>query len=263
MIARHFLRIQRNSLIGWSVVILLIAYAVGTAASVAKDAAALQTLFAALPPVLQKLAGADLMAHNPVDGYLAMKWFMLLPVIMGIYAVLTAAAIVARENERGTIGYVLSLPIERGRLLRDRFLVLAGGLAWLYFVNWLALLLGVKSVALSGTPSRWALLLLGHFAINLAMAGITLFLSLYLPSWIRAVQVGVGVVVGLYLVDTGLMMGNAPTVWRAPFLYGLVDIRSALLEGNLPWSALLVGLVVTLLTLYLADRRFARQQITA
>jgi ABC-2 type transport system permease protein len=263
MIARHFLRIQRGALIGWSAVICLIAYGTGAAASVVKDAAALQALFAALPPTLQKLAGGDLMLHNPVDGYLAMKWFLLLPVIMGVFAVLTAAAIVARENDRGTIGYLLCLPVERGRLLRLRFLTLAGSLAWLYVVNWVGILVGLKSVNLAGTPSRWALLFLGYYAINLAMAGITLFLSLHLPSWSRAVQAGAGVVVGLYLVDTGLMMGNVATAWRAPFLYSLADVRTALLDGRLPWPAVLVGLAVALLTLYLSERRFARQQITA
>lgn len=263
MIARHFLRLQRGALFGWSVVILLLTFATGASATVAQDSAGLQALFAALPPVLQKLAGADLMAHDPVDGYLAMKWFMLLPVLLGIYGVLTAAAIVAREQERGTIGYILALPIGRGRLLRERFLTLAGGLAWLYLLNWVGLLLGLATTGLTGTPSRWALLCLGYFSINLAMAGLTLLLSLYLPSWSRAVQAGAGVVLGLYLVDTGLMMGNVADGWRAPFLYALVNLRSALLEGRLPWAAHAVGLALTLLTLFLAERRFARQQITA
>lgn len=263
MIARHFLRLQRGALIGWSAVMLLITYATGAAASVVKDAAGLQTLFAALPPALQKLAGGDLIAHNSVDGYLAMKWFLLLPVTLGIFAVLTAAAIVARENERGTIGYLLTLPVERGRLLRVRFLTLTGALAWLYLLNGIGLWVGLKSVGLAGTPVRWALLCLAYFAINLAMAGLTLLLSLYLPGWSRTVQAGAGLVVGLYLVDTGLMMANVASVWRAPFLYSLADVRVALLDGRLPWAAVLIGLAITLLTLYLAERRFARQQITA
>lgn len=263
MIARHFLRIQRGALIGWSAVMLLIAFATGTAASVVKDAAGLQALLTALPPALQKLAGSDLIAHNAVDGYLAMKWFLLLPVVLGIFGVLTAATIVARENERGTIGYLLTLPVERGRLLRVRFLTLTAALAWLYLLNGVGIWLGLQTTGLTGTPSRWALLFLGFFAINLAMAGIALLLSLYLPSWGRAVQAGAGLVVGLYLIDTGLMMGNVADGWRAPFLYSLADTRTALLDGRLPWPAIVVGLAVTLLTLYLAERRFARQQITA
>lgn len=264
MIARHFLRIQRGALIGWTLILFLLALASGVSAATTKDQAAIGALMQSLPPGLQRLAGADLIfGQNPVDGFLAMKWFMLLPVILGIYGALTAAAIVARENERGTIGYLLTLPVERSRLLRERFLTLAGALAWLYLVNGVGLWVGLAAVDLTGTPWRWTLLMLGYYAINLAQAGLTLLLSLHLPAWSRAVQVGAGLVIGLFLIDTGLAMAEVPMLGRAPFLYGLADVRTALLHGQLPWPAILVGLALTLLTIYLAERRFARQQITA
>ncbi|HLO02577.1 MAG TPA: ABC transporter permease subunit [Symbiobacteriaceae bacterium] len=264
MIARHFLRLQRGALVGWSLILFLLSLASGASAAAVQDQANAAALMNSLPPTLQKLAGVDLiLGSHPVDGFLAMKWFLLLPVILGIYGALTAAAIVARENERGTIGYLLALPVQRGRLLRERFLTLAGALAWLYFVDVVGLLVGLKSVDLTGTPGRWALLMLGYYAVNLAQAGLTLLFSLYLPSWSRSVQAGAGLVIGLFLIDTGLAMADVPMLGRAPFLYGLTDVRGALLHGQLPWPALLVGLCLTILTITLAERRFARQQITA
>jgi ABC-2 type transport system permease protein len=261
-IARQFLRLQRGSLIGWGLVTFLMAFTSGTAATTMQNSETAQALVRSLPPALQKLAGAAFIKGiNPADAYLAMKWFLILPVMLGIFAAFTAAAIVARETERGTISYLLTLPIDRGAVIRERFIALAGALALLYLISGVGCWAGLKAVGLAGSPGRWALLSLGYWAINLGQAGLCLLLSLGLPSWTRAIRVGVGLVVAQFLVETGLQLADLPLIVRAPFLYGLADFVPPLQRGAFPWSAVLVGLALAAVTLVLAERRFVRQQL--
>ncbi len=258
----HFLRLQRLSLTIWTLaVVVLLAAVVGQTPAVTQDNA-WQELLRNLPPAVQRITGGTLHAFaRPVDAYLVAKLFNFLPLVLGIFAALSAAAVVARERDRGTIEFLLSLPLDRRRLMRQRLLVVAFGLGLLYLATWAALVVGLKAVGVAGSYGRYAVTLLGGWAVNLAQAGLVTLISLRVKEYVRAVRYGLALVVVAYLIDTALLAANVWT-WLRPFLlYGLVNAGEVVRTGQVPWAALGVGLAVAGLSAWWAGGEFEHQQL--
>jgi ABC-type transport system involved in multi-copper enzyme maturation permease subunit len=258
----QFLRLQRTALFVWGAILVLMVFGVTSATPAVTAGNGMEVLMKSLGPALRQMAGGDLNRFaSPVDAYIVMKLLMLLPALVGVYVVLATGAVVAREQARGTLDFLLSLPLDRATVLRQRFLGVVAASALLYAAMWLCLVGGLELNGVPGSYGRYALALIGAYAVNMAQAGLVLVLSVALREYAHIVRYGLALVLGAYLFSVALQAGGVLTWLQNLLLYGLANPFPAVADGQFPWAALLAGCGGVTLGLVWGGRIFARKEL--
>ena len=132
---------QRRALLAWTVsLVLLVAMYVAIWPSI-RDQPAMADFIESMPAALRSMlamSGADM--STPI-GYVKIEMLSLMaPLLVLLYAVTTGAAAVAGEEDRHTLDLLLANPVSRGRVVLEKLVAMAAGIALLAAVTAAALL---------------------------------------------------------------------------------------------------------------------------
>ncbi|MGE5485862.1 MAG: ABC transporter permease subunit [Ignavibacteriales bacterium] len=257
----QFLRLQRVHMVVWLIVVPLITAVVAGSASSVTQGNAFQELIASLPLSLQRLIGAHI--SNPVDAFVAVKLLLIIPALCGVSGALSASAIVAGESERGTLDFLLSLPVDRRSVLSQRFLAVCVELAVLYLATWIILVTVLKASGLSGSYHLYGLAMLAGLAINMGQSGLTLALSSRIGEYGRTVRYGLALVLVPFGFELALKTAGALPWLRYLLLYRLADSVEIMTRPGLTLVAAPVGILVAYAGLRWAQESFAARQLEA
>ena len=211
------------------------------------------------PPEFLAFFGGDATTMVTAEGYLGMYGFSMLPVIIGIFAVLAGSGLFANDEESGRLDLILAHPLNRaaffsGRLLALVLAILAiAGLGWLGF----SVLLGGSSLGI--TWGQMALPFLALAAQALIYSMLALLLSMVLPARRMAAMVAGLVMVASYLISsmTGLIEDLELIAQFLPYDY----FQGSEALNGLNWTWFLGLLAVSALLALLAWWRFQRRDI--
>lgn len=211
------------------------------------------------PPEFLAFFGGDASTMVTPEGYLGMYGFSMLPVIIGIFAVLAGSGLIASDEESGRLDLILAQPLNRLNLFFGRVLALVlatmaiAGLGWLGF----SVLLGGSSLGV--TWGQMALPFLPLVAQALFYSTLALLLSLILPARRMAAMVTGLVMVASYLISslTGLIEALEPIAKFLPYAY----FQGSDALNGLNWTWFLGLLAVSALLVLLAWWRFRRRDI--
>ncbi len=184
------------------------------------------------------------------------------PAVLLIFVVLSGAATVAQEVERGTAEFWLSVPVSRARLLASKQLALLAGILAVVLTSALALAAGAAAFGgeLTGRGLGQLVLVLASFGV--AFAGLATLASAFASERSKAAGVVGGIVLLMYLA--WIVAGLAEEVrWLRYFsLLTAYDPQAAML-GELAWYKPLVHLAVGVGAALAALVVFARRDIVA
>jgi ABC-2 type transport system permease protein len=175
---------------------------------------------------------------------------------------MATVGVLTKEADQGTLSFLLALPISRSQVLFQRFGALLTGLALLH-----ALVAVVMPLALIlfGFPPEWgavALMSLGAFLAQAAIAAILLLVTVFLDETPIATAVALVVGMGLFILTMLLKEQGWQLALRrlSPFHYyqpGAILQQGALPVGD---TAILLGILVGATALALA--LFNRKQVS-
>jgi ABC-2 type transport system permease protein len=145
------------------------------------------------PPEFLAFFGGDATYIATPEGYLTMYGFSMLPVIIGIFAVLAGSGLLARDEEGGQLDLIVCHPVSRTGLFVGRLAAFAGAAVAICLLGWLgfAVLLGASSLEVSG--AQMALPFVALLAQTLIFGALALLLSMITPSR-RMAAAGAGLV---------------------------------------------------------------------
>lgn len=211
------------------------------------------------PPEFLAFFGGDAAAIATPEGYLGMYGFSLLPIILGIFAVLVGSGLLASDEESGRLDLIVAHPVSRTALFTGRALAFVAASIGILALGWLgfSILLGGSSLDVSwGEMARPFVPLLAQ---TLIYGAIALLLSLLLPSRrLAAAGAGVVLVTSYFLTSMASLNESLRTV--AQFLpYDYFQGGDAL--QGIDWASLLGLLGVTAVLAALALWRFERRDI--
>src|SRR5215217_810672 len=119
-IYRQTLRRQVGQILGWGLAIALIGGGIASIyAMFAEQRESLETLLNSYPPEMLAFFGDATAVFTPA-GFLGIEFFSLLPIILGIYALITGSGLLAAEEENGTLDLYLAHPVSRLRVYAGR-----------------------------------------------------------------------------------------------------------------------------------------------
>ncbi len=201
------------------------------------------------PPEFLAFFGGDAAAIATTEGYLGMYGFALLPIILGIFAVVVGSGLLASDEERGRLDLIVAHPVSRAALFWGRLLAFAAASIGILVLGWLgfSVLLGGSSLDVSW--GQMALPFLPLLAQTLIYGTAALLLSMLLPSRnLAAAGAGILLVSSYFLTSMASLNESLATVAQfLPYHYfqggeALNGLDLAAFFGLLAVSALLAAL---------------------
>ena len=219
----------------------------------------LQQMIASYPQEFLAFFGGDANSLITPAGFLGMYAFSMMPVIIGVFAVLAGSGLIVSDEERGRLDLIITHPVGRSAFFFGRALGILAASVSIMLLGWLgfSLMLGSSSLGFS-----WGQMLVPFLALlvqTLIYATLALLLSMLLPSRnLSAMLTGV-ILVTSYFVSSLSFMDERMASLAKLMPYHYFQTVLSFQELNLGWLFALLGATV-LMTLF-AWLRFLRRDI--
>ena len=205
-IFKHQMRRFRGSILGWGIPLAaLAAYLIPFYSSMGEQLQLMEELLKAYPPELLAFFGAaDAQSMLTPEGFMHVELFSYLPVVLGIFALLSGSGLLASDEEKGFLDLLLSLPVSRSALFVAR--LSAWGLTTLIILAliWAALAATAVTESFAIGPAALLLPFVDVASMLFLVGSLALCLSQFLPS--RRVA---AMMVGLLLLASFFVNGLA------------------------------------------------------
>ena len=259
----YTLRRFRGQILGWGIALaLLAALLVGMYDTIAAEQEQFEMLLESYPPEMMAFFGADDAATSMFtpEGFVSVELFSWMPIILGIFAVLTGSGLLASDEEKGTLDLILAHPLSRTLLFMGRLLAFVTATLGILAILWLGFVVTMNwSTNMNiGWGTMW-LPLISLLAELLLFGSLALLLSMVLPSRRMAASVaGLVMVASFFITSLARIDERLETVAKlSPLNY----YQSGEAIHGLNWQWLGGLLLVTMVFLLLAWWRFWRRDI--
>jgi len=219
----------------------------------------LQQMIASYPQEFLAFFGGDANSLITPAGFLGMYAFSMMPVIIGVFAVLAGSGLIVSDEERGRLDLIITHPVGRSAFFFGRALGILAASVAIMLLGWLgfSLMLGSSSLGFS-----WGQMLVPFLSLlvqTLVYATLALLLSMLLPSRnLSAMLTGLILVTSYFVSSLSFMDERLATLAKLmPYHYFQTALSFA--ELNLGWLFTLLGAAV-LMSLF-AWLRFLRRDI--
>ncbi|MGE5528851.1 MAG: ABC transporter permease subunit [Patescibacteria group bacterium] len=178
---RRTLLRSRAAVLGWGLALALYGiFLLSFYDKALAQKAEFQRSIEAMPREMLAFFGNETSIFEPA-GYLTVYFFSMMPVIVGIFAVLAGSGLLVHDEERGVMDLVLAHPISRKGLFAGRLLGFAGLQAAVLAVAWLGFVLVIPR-GFDVSALDLALPFLSLYAVLMFFGTLAVLLSMVLPS---------------------------------------------------------------------------------
>jgi ABC-2 type transport system permease protein len=253
------LRDQRMPLLWWSIGLIVIGlYAALVYPSVAKPG--YLQLLETYPPAVRAMLG-DLVDFAKPAGYIDAYMFNLfVPLMLLIYGVVLGSAVIAGEEERGTLDWILSNPLGRWQVLVHKALAIVVLMTALAVAAWAGIAGGAMAVGMALDNGRVAEATLSSLLMGFAFAFLALALSGIRGSRGFSAGLASAVGVGSYVLNTYAPLVDDLKPYRGLSLFYWAEASKPVINGlNVGHAAALGGLAIVLFVVALLG--FERRDI--
>ena len=211
------------------------------------------------PPKFLAFFGGDATTIATPEGYLGMYGFSMLPVIIGIFALIVGSGLFASDEESGRLDLIVAHPVSRTGLFWGRLLAFVAATVSILILGWLgfSVLLGVSSLGISW--GEMALPFLPLLAQTLIYGTLAVLFSMLLPARRLAATVAGVVMVASYFLSSMASLNEDLALIARLLPYHYFQGGDAMKGLNMAW--LLGLLAVSALLALLAWWRFERRDI--
>ncbi len=200
VIFRHTLRRLRGQIIGWGIGLFLLGLIlVPIYASFSEQQEQLEQMLDVFPEEMMAFFG-DFASYATPKGFLSFEFFSLMPLILGIFAVLAGSGLLASDEESGILDLVMAHPVSRTGLFVGRLLALTAATVAILAVSWLGLVLPTTWATFEIGWGEMVLPFLSVFAVLMLFGTLALLLSMLVPSRRMAAMIsGLALVIGFFV----------------------------------------------------------------
>jgi ABC-2 type transport system permease protein len=181
-ICRYALLRLRGQIIGWGLALAVLALVVASLFDAALQMRGqLEQLLDTIPKEIMTFVGGIDRVFSPA-GFLDTRYFSMLPLLLGVFALLIGSGLVIGDEENGTLDLILAHPVRRFDLIIGRWLAFCAALLGILAMAWLGLIIATTFTSIKFSWLDVALPFVSLFGIVIWFGGLALVLSLILPS---------------------------------------------------------------------------------
>jgi ABC-2 type transport system permease protein len=241
------LRDLRGQILGWGIglgVLALLIAALYPAFS--EQMGMMVDLFSSYPPAVAAFFG-DMSQMGRWEGWLNVEFFSWLPPILAIFAVGVGTALVAGEEEKGTLDLLLSHPIRRWRVVAAKVVAFITATLLICLLTAVFLILGAVMIGETENLKGIFLATLNMVPITLTGGTFALMASVILRRRRLATTAAIAVIIGSWFVDSLGKVVDTLEPYR-PFTLFHYYTGDVVLTGHLDWADL--GMLLGLTALF-------------
>jgi ABC-2 type transport system permease protein len=259
-IVRYELVRLRWQIIGWGSLLLLVGALVMPMYEIAlRQREQIEQLIQGLPPGFAAFFGNVDAIFQP-EGFLSVRYFTLMPLLLGVFAVLVGSGLLASDEEKGILDLVVAHPVSRSELYLGRLTAFASATLAILAIGWLGLIVPMHWSSLHVGAGAMTLPFLSLLAVLLAFGTLALLLSMVLPSRRSAAMAAGLALVASYFITSFARINKdlEPMAKLSPLSY--YQSGEAILGLNGSWfgGLLAVACVFGALAWWLFERRDIR-----
>jgi ABC-2 type transport system permease protein len=202
-VIRRGLRRAAGAILGWGLSLGLLAlFMAQFYDTLAEQRTMLENLIAGYPRELMAFFGGGTSIFSP-QGFLSMEFFSIMPVVLGIYAVLSGSGLIVSDEETGCLDLLLAHPVSRTRFFMGRVVAAVLSLAAILALVWVGFVVGAAGSGELELSGRELLMpVVDLLAVVFLFQALSLALSMALPSRRAAAMVSGLLLVGSYFVHS-------------------------------------------------------------
>jgi ABC-2 type transport system permease protein len=259
----YTLRRMRGQILGWGLGIAALAAMVIPFYDVfAEQQEQFMEMLKGYPPEFLAFFGdaSDISVIATPQGFLQYYLFSMLPILLGIFALLAGSRLIAPDEERGRLDLILAHPVSRTSLFFGRLLALGAGSVGVVGVGWLgSVLMLATSASMDVGIGEMALAFVPALAQILIYATLALLLSQLLPAQRYASMVTGVLLAASYVVASmsKLNSGLEAAANLMPYTY----YQGAGAMNGLDWGAFLGLMGISAVFSLIAWWRFASRDV--
>jgi len=256
---RYALRRFRGQILGWGIALALLGVLlVSMYDSFAAELEQFEELLKMYPPEVSAFIG-DMSTMTTPEGWVSVEFFSYMPLILGIFAVLTGSGLLVSHEENGTLDLIMAHPVSRTALFIGRLLAFVTATVTILVITWLGFVVSMNWSSMDIGWGRMWLPLLSLLAELLLFGTMSLLLSMVLPSRrLAATTAGLLLVASFFITGLAKINENLEPIARlSPLNY--YQAQDAFQGLNGAWLAGLLGSAVVFAAL--AWWRFQRRDI--
>jgi ABC-2 type transport system permease protein len=252
------LKFRRNGIIGWGIGLCFFPFVYITLyPSVAEEMAGLADL------EIYQAMGINL---GTFEDWVASILFLMVPLLLSVYALLNATGTLAGEEEDGRLEMMVTLPLERWQIVTAKAIALAIATFIILLVTALAgalVYMAIQSQVESEVePFGLAATMLATWPLVFAFAMLSLFFAAFSSRRRVAALIMTAILIISYFGSNLIHQVSSLESLEPIFLFSYLDsTRTAVLEGQ-PIGDVLVLLAVGLISFALAVFFFNRRNLT-
>lgn len=241
---KQTLQDQRKNWLAWAVSLALYVLMLLAFYPTIKGDTSTAELMNKMPESMKILFGTDL--TSPA-GYVSGKILSLMPMLLGVYAALIGAGLIAGQEARGQLEFTLSQPVKRTELLLGRMLALLVLLLGLGAVLFLSVWLGGQAFQAPFSPV-YVLQTIGFHTLGAWLFG-ALALAIGAGTGKSGLASGIGAAAAIFAVMLYSLSGQVKALhdlsWLNPWKYALTSTHLTESTSLTPLLVcLLLGLVL-------------------
>jgi len=257
---RYTFRGLRGQTLGWGIGLALYGLMiVSMYDTMAAQQDQLQQMMASYPQEFLAFFGGDADSLITPAGFLGMYAFSMMPVIIGIFAVLAGSGLIVSDEERGRLDLIITHPVGRSAFFFGRALGVLAAAVSIHLLGWLGFSLMLGSSSMDFNWGQMLVPFLSLLAQTLVYVTLGLLLSMLLPSRGLAAMLTGLVVVASYFVSSLSFMDERMAALSKLMPYHYFQTVLSFAELNPGWLFALLG--ASLLMTLLAWWRFLRRDI--
>jgi ABC-2 type transport system permease protein len=218
-----------------------------------------QQMIANYPEAFLAFFGGDANQMMTPAGFLGMYAFSMMPILIGIFAVLAGSGLIVSDEEHGRLDLIIAHPVGRSAFFLGRSSALFAAGFMIHFLGWLGFCLLLSRSNLEISWGQMALPFLSLLLQIWVYASLALMLSLFLPARSLAAMVSGAVIVASYFVSSLAFMHESLDTASKFLPYHYYQTVLTFSEVNLSWLLGLLG--ISLLMMSGAWLRFLRRDI--
>jgi ABC-2 type transport system permease protein len=183
-----------------------------------------------LPPALKTLIG-DVRSMGMLEGFLKVKIFDPLPLLLALFVVPQGARLIAGETEDKSIDLLMAQPVRRRRVVLEKYLALASAAVILCGGLAAGLMIGCQLIGSEASPVYLVEATGNALPLTWLFAGLALVGSCLMAHARRAALLGGFIVVASYIFESLRLLSPPLSGWRFASLFAYYKDGYSLTEG--------------------------------
>ena len=203
------LRDQRRSLLYWGIGLIAMAVIMAFVYPTIKNMPSINQYLNELPESMKEMFGPGIIDYGSPTGYFGTELFsFMVPLLLLVFGIGFGANAIAGDEEKGTLGFLLTNPVPRWRVVVDKFGVLIISMVLLGLLFWAGLAISMPGLGIDLSLLKLAEATFGAIALALVFASLAFM---------------VGCVKGNKGMSLGITSGLAVLTYFLNSLGGLVN----------------------------------------